>query len=50
MFDKGDDATGHKQKQKLVDDIQKCTMTMIKVRDLRKLSLSCVLLHYALLI
>lgn len=34
MFGKGDDAAGHKQKQQLVGDIHKCTMTVIKVRDL----------------
>ena len=34
MFGKGDNAAGHKQKQQLVDDIHKCTMTMIKVRHL----------------
>lgn len=34
MFGKGDEAAGHKQKQELLDDIHKCTMTVIKVRDL----------------
>lgn len=34
MFGKGDEAAGHKQKQELLDDIHKCTMTVVKVRDL----------------
>lgn len=34
MFGKGDEAAGHKQKQELLDDIHKCTMTVVKARDL----------------
>lgn len=50
MFGKDDDAAGHKQKQQLVDDLHKCTMTTIKVRDLRKLNISCALLLHTLII
>ena len=50
MIGKGGDVAGHKQKQLLVDDIHKCTMTTIKVRDLWKLDKSCALLHHTLLI
>lgn len=49
-FGKGDDAARHKQKQQLVDDIHKCTMTTIKMRDLWKLSISYGLLRHTLLI
>lgn len=34
MLGKDDEAAGHKQKQDLLNDMHKCTMTMIKVRDL----------------